>query len=72
MPHYMVDVYGPDSHGLNRRPSESFRVVASTDDEAIREARTHCSYRECIFFRVRIVARAGDRVIYDSRSAADA
>ena len=64
MAHYMVDRFANENDAMR---TDTFSVAAGSDTEAIREAQTHCSYQKQAYFRVRVVTRKGDRIIYDSR-----
>ena len=68
MTHYMADCYTMSDDIL---PSESFRIIEASDSGAVREAKTHCSYRKLARFKVREVSGSGDdRVIHDSNDEA--
>lgn len=68
MPHYMADCWTSAPTAI--RPDESFRIAASSDDEAIREAQNIGAWKTLTRLRVREVKRLGDRVIYDAQSEA--
>jgi len=70
MPHYMMDCYMTAIDDL--RPTESLRVGASSDSEAIREAQQICVWKRPARFKLRSVSRSGDRIIHDSRSETSA
>jgi hypothetical protein len=61
--HYMVDCH------LAGGAKESFPIRASSESEAIREAKIHAPQLQPTHFAVRAVARKGDTIIYRSENA---
>ena len=66
---YMVDCFFPEARRLDGFRRESFSVVASSDDEAIREAETAALSKKPDHFHVRSVTSKGDQVFYRSQDA---
>lgn len=63
MTHYMMDCFFHEDGGVR---TDSRRIVASSDDEAIRQASTVGSWDHPTRFEVRVVTRGGSRVVYKS------
>jgi hypothetical protein len=61
-----MDCFYPDSMQFDGFRKESFRVVASSESEAIKEAEIAAIVAKPHHFRVRAIARKGDTVIYRS------
>jgi hypothetical protein len=69
MPHYMMDKFYRDASRPDGVRKESCRIAASSDSEAIREAKMVAIAETPDHFRLRIVARKGDTIIYRSTDA---
>lgn len=72
MPHYMMNCFYPEADHVDGLRKDSKPIVASDDAEAIKESQKVAIWAKPEFFQVRLVARKGDEVIYDSRKDADA
>lgn len=66
--HYMVDAFRQDSEQSPPVLLESARVVASNDDEAVREAELVRVRVNPTFIVVREVSRTGNRTVHKSAS----
>jgi len=68
--HYMVDLFYLEGGGPEGALKRSYRIVASSDSEAIQEAEAATakvpSRTKLTFFRVRKVFRRREEVIHDS------
>jgi hypothetical protein len=70
---YRADLFYSDPSGADGVRKESHRIIAYSDQDAIREARNACVLVPVrptpAFFRVRKVFRTREEIIFDSKVA---
>jgi hypothetical protein len=69
--HYMMDCYHREEGRAEPVRRESKRIVAASDDDAIKEAKGAGSWSNPTFFVLRAVGRKTSRVVYRSEPAGD-
>jgi hypothetical protein len=67
--HYMVDVFRPEPGRPDGFPAESYVIKASSETEAVQEAKATVAWHKPAYFHVRKIARSGESVIYRSEDA---
>ncbi|MET4295441.1 hypothetical protein ABIB06_005975 [Bradyrhizobium sp. LB8.2] len=66
MSHFMMDCYFPDVTKPDGVVCEPLPIKALNDDEAVAEAKRIAIWKKPLRFDVRVVSRAGDRIIFQS------
>ena len=67
MPHYMMDRYFRDHTKADQVRRESAPIKATSDDQAISEAKLFGPLNGSLWFEVRRVEQKGEKVLYSSK-----